>query len=359
MIEKSYPRPDVRIDAQQVKEKYNLDSIYLMHQNESPYGPSPKVQEAIQKEAAALNYYPPMGDGELRDTLAEVLGRGLTRDHFWTGCSGYETIELLTRAYLGPGDEVIITPPTFGAYNKIVGLQDSQMVSVPLVGPKLLPDVDAILGAITDKTKLILLCNPGNPTGTIMVAAEMDRLVQTVPDHVLIISDDVYHQYVTSPDYPDSIQYVLDAKNVVLIHTFSKAYGMAGMRVGYGIAKPEIANHIGGVHRGFHHNKLTMAAAIAAVKDQDYLNETVHKLLDGKKWICEQLDELDIEYIPSETNFILMNLGRPSQAVTEALYAYGVMTRPQSGEFENYLRVTVSTPDGNAQFIKGLTEVLR
>lgn len=358
MIAKTYPRPDVRMTAEDIQKKYNLETVYLMHQNESPYGPSPAVIEAIQKEAASLNYYPSMSDGALRDTLAEVLGRGLTRDHFWTGCSGYETIELLTRAYLGDGDEVIITPPTFGAYNKMIGIQDSQIVSVPLVGPTLLPDVDAILAAITDKTKLILLCNPGNPTGSIMVAAEMDRLVQAVPEHVMIVSDDVYHQYVRSADYPDSIQYVLDGKNVVLIHTFSKAYGMAGMRVGYGIAKPEISNHIGGVHRGFHHNRLTMAAAIAAAKDQAYLQETVNKLLDGKKWICEQLDELDIAYIPSETNFILMDLGRPSQAVTEALYPYGVLTRPQAGEFENYLRVTVGTPEGNAQFIKGLKAVL-
>lgn len=358
MIAKTYPRPDVRMTAEVIKEKYNLETVYLMHQNESPYGPSPAVLEAIQKEAASLNYYPSMSDGALRDTLAEVLGRGLVRDNFWTGCSGYETIELLTRAYLGEGDEVIITPPTFGAYNKMIGIQASQIVSVPLVGPTLLPDVDAILAAITEKTKLILLCNPGNPTGSIMVAAEMDRLVNAVPEHVMIVSDDVYHQYVRSADYPDSIQYVLDGKNVVLIHTFSKAYGMAGMRVGYGIAKPEIANHIGGVHRGFHHNRLTMAAAIAAAKDQDYLQATVSKLLDGKKWICEQLDDLDIAYIPSETNFILMDLGRPSKAVTEALYPFGVIVRPQDGALENYLRVTVSTPEGNAQFIKGLRAVL-
>mgnify|MGYP000058504038 CR=1 FL=1 len=358
MIAKTYPRPNVRVTAEEIKEKYNLETVYLMHQNESPYGPSPAVLEAIQKEAASLNYYPSMSDGALRDTLAEVLGRGLTRDNFWTGCSGYETIELLARAYLGAEDEVIITPPTFGAYNKMIGLQDSQIVQVPLTGPTFVPNVDAILAAITEKTKLVLLCNPGNPTGSILVAAEMDRLVNALPDRVILVSDDVYHQFVRNTEYPDSIQYVVDGKNVVLIHTFSKAYGMAGVRVGYGIAKPEIANHIGGMHRGFHHNRLGMAAAIAAANDQVYLQETVNKLLDGKKWICEQLDELDIAYIPSETNFILMDVGRPSQIVTEALYAYGVITRPQSGDLENYLRVTVSTPEGNAQFIKGLKAIL-
>lgn len=362
MITKTFPRPEQRVEPSELKAKYGLDAIYQMHQNESPYGPSPKVVEAIQREAASVNLYPVMGDTELRTTIAETLsstsGHGLTADHIWTGCSGYETIELLARAYLAPEDEVIYTPPTFGAYNKIIALQSSQMVPVPLSGPTLVPDMKAIVNAITDKTKLILLCNPGNPTGSIIVQEQMDWLVANTPDHVMIISDDVYFQFVTNPDYPDSIQYILDGKNVVLIHTFSKAYGMAGMRIGYGIANPETANHIGGLHRGFHQNRITMAAAIAAAKDQEYLQQTVAKLNDGKKWICQQLDDLDIEYIPSETNFVLMDLKRPSQAVAEALLPFGVIARPQGGDMENYLRITVSTPEGNAKFVEGLRSIL-
>ncbi len=358
----SFPRPSDRLTADDVRQKYGVDTVYIMHQNENPYGPSPKVVEAIQQEATQIGYYPTMSDVRLREALCAHWGKDrdgrLTADHFFTGCSGYEALELLTRAYLRPGHQVIIAPPTFGVYKKMAAIQGAETVEVPLRQPSFTPDVDAILAAVTEKTKIVLLCNPNNPTGTIMPAADMDRLVNELPDSVLIVSDEVYIQFVTSSDFPDSLQYVLDDRNVALIHTFSKAYGMAGLRLGYGIAPPRLANQIGGLQRGFHQNRLAMAAGIAAVEDQAHVQECVRKLLQSKEEIYAELDALDIHYWPSQTNYILFQPSRPAAQVVEKIMEQGVIVRAQQGEIADCIRVSVGTPEGNRAFITGLKAAL-
>ena len=354
----NFPRPQTFTEIEDIQAKYGLDTVYRMSHNESAYGPSPQAQAAIQKATTNLGLYPPMGDEVLRRALAEVWGRGLTPDNFFTGCSGYESLELLGRTFIRPGDEVIVLPPSFGAYNKIAAIQGGKAIEVPLTQPDFQPDIAAILAAINDKTRMLILCNPNNPTGTIMPAKTMETLMQALPEHVLLVSDEVYFHFVQDAQFPDSVQYVLDEKNIVLIHSFSKAYGMAGLRLGYGIAKPEIANQVGGLHRGFHQNRLALAAGVAALADQDHLQKNVQVVLEGKTWLYEQFDQLDLSYWPSQTNFLMVELPGPAKAVAEKLLAYGVMVRAMDGEFERYLRVSLSTPEANAQFIKGLSEIL-
>lgn len=356
---KTFPRPQSYPERQDIAQKYGLDVVYRMSLNESPLGPSPHVIEAITQAAQDLGHYPTMGDESLRQALSETLGRALTPNHFFSGCSGCEAIELVARAYLEAGDEVIVSPPTFGVYYKVTASQRAAVVNVPLLQPSYTPDVEGILRAVTHKTRFVVVCNPNNPTGHLMPAQEMDRLVNELPDPVVIIADEVYHHFVTDENFPDSIQYVLDGENVVVIHSFSKAYGLPGLRLGYGIAKPEIANHIGGLHRGFHQNKLSLAAGVAALRDQEHLQRNVQAVIDGREWIEERLAELDLSHWPATTNFMVVNLNRPAQEVVEKLATRGVLVRSMAHEnLPNSIRVSVSMPEGNALFIESLREIL-
>lgn len=355
-----FTRQTNRVSVNDIREQYNLDKVYQLSQNENPLGPSPKVVEAITTLAPTLSYYPDYSDIELRQAIVDVLGRGLTPEHVYTGCSGFESLELMARGFLTAGDEVIVSSPTFtGAYKKIAEPLGAQIVDVPLVPETFEYRVDDVLNAITDKTKIIMVCNPNNPTGTVMPQAKMDALMNGVPDHVLVVSDEVYFHFVEDPDYPDSIQYVLDGKNIVLIHSFSKAYGLAGMRLGYGIAKPEIADYIAGLHRGFHQNKLSIAAGIAAAKDQDHLHYVVDYLRTEQKWVTEQFNRLDIKYWKPSANFILFETKLLAEDLTKKMRERGILLRPQTRNDMPYgMRISLGTHEANQAFIDALEDIL-
>lgn len=352
------PRANRWMSKEDVRQKYDLDTVYRMSFNESPLGPSPAAVQAIQETAASLGDYPDFSDEALREALANHIGRGLTADHFFTGCSGFEALELVARAFIRPGDECLVSHPTFGVYNRLINIQGGTVVDVPL-HDDFSVDVDGLLAAVTDQTRLLMLCNPNNPTGTYMPAAEIERLVTQLPEHVLIVSDEVYFHFATAADFPDSLQYVLNERPLVLIHTFSKAYGLAGLRLGYGIAPLQIADYVARLQRGFHQNALTLAAGIAAVQDQAHLQKNVQAALEGKAWLYEQLDALDVVYIPSQTNFLVIETPLPAAEVAQQLEPLGILVRPMaSPKHTHHLRVTVSVPEGNQRFIAGLKQIL-
>lgn len=355
-----FTRQASRVSLDDIRQKYGLEKVYQLSQNENPLGPSPKVVEAITAIAPTLSYYPDFSDLELRQAIVDAIGKGLTPDHIYTGCSGFESLELMARAFVQPDDEVIVSSPTFvGAYAKISEPQGAKLVDVPLTPETFEYRVDDVLAAITDKTKLLILCNPNNPTGTVMPSEKMDALMAGVPDHVLVISDEVYHHFVDDPTYPDSIKYVLDGKNIVVVHSFSKAYGMAGMRLGYGIAKPDIANYIAGLHRGFHQNKLSIAAGIAAAKDQAYLQRAVEYLRTEQKWVVEQFDRLDIKYWKPAANFILFETKMLADDLTQKMMERGILLRPQTRINMPYgMRISLGTHEANQAFIQALEDIL-
>jgi histidinol-phosphate aminotransferase len=197
---------------------------------------------------------------------------------------------------------------------------------------------------VTAGTLLLVICNPNNPTGTVMPASDMSALVKALPEHVTIIADEVYCDFVTDEAYPDTLAYVLQGYPIIRIQTFSKAYGMAGLRLGYAVAPAEIAHDVGGLHRAFHQNRLALAAGVAALADEAQLQKNVQTVLS---------------YIPSQTNFIVVRLPQDSQAVAKALEPYGVIIRAlNTTGLENCLRVSVSLPAGNQQFMRGLEELL-
>lgn len=336
-------------------------TIHQMCFNENPLGASPMVAQAIQEAAQDLATYPDWSDASLREALVEVIGRHLTPEHFFSGNSGSEVIELVARAFLQVGDEYIISTPTFSAvYNRVGNWQGGVAVDVPLKPETFAYDVEGVLGAITEKTRLIMVCNPNNPTSTIITADEFAHLMANVPEHVVVVADEVYHQFVDDPNYPDTLQYVHDGKNVVIVHSFSKAYGLAGLRVGYGIARTEIANYISGLVKPAHLDKLSLVGAIAACQDQSYLQQVVEYIRNERQWVLAELDRLDVRYWPANGNFILAETRLPTKTLSEKLIPYGVMIRPQNpNELPNAVRITVGKHEANEALIAGLEQILQ
>ena len=356
----AFKRTDSRRSDEELLQAQRPEHIYRLHNNENPLGPSPHVVEAIKSAAPTLATYPNFSDIELRRAIVKALGRGLRSEHIFSGCSGFEALELIARAVLSPGDEVILSSPTFsGAYQKVALPLGATVVDVPLERETFRYRPEAVLDAISERTKLVMLCNPNNPTGTIIPADAMDTLMRGLPDHALVVADEVYHHFVADDDFPDSIQYVLDNRNIVIVHSFSKVYGLAGMRLGYGIAKPEIANTIAGLHRGFHQNKLSLAAGIAACKDQAHVKRVVEYLRGEAAWVCAEFDRLDIHYWRPAANFILFETGLPADALQEKLADRGFMLRGQTRNGLPYgMRLSLGVREANQAFIIALEALL-
>ncbi len=344
-----------------LQNKHGISKIYHLANNENPLGPSPKAVAAITALAPKLSTYPDYSDIALRQAIVKVLGRGLTTEHVYTGCSGFESLELIARGFLRPGDEMILSSPTFtGAYKKVSQPLGAKVVDVPLQPDSFAYRVEAVLGAITKRTRLIMLCNPNNPTGTIISAETMAALMRGIPAHVLVLADEVYHHFVQDPAYPDSLRYVLEGKNIVVVHSFSKAYGLAGLRLGYGIAKPEIANYISGLQRGFHQNKLALAAGIAACGDQDHVQKVVTYLRAEAEWVCAGLEQLGIRYWKPAANFILFETRMPADKMQRALLERGFLLRAQTRNDLPYaMRLSLGTREANAAFLKALRAILQ
>lgn len=361
--------PHIQRIGRMQAESFNLSDIeaelgrpvYRMCYNENPLGPSPDVIAAIQHAARNLGQYPDWTDAQLRQALAEVIGRDLTPDHFFSANSGSEVLELVARAFLREGDEYILSTPTFSTvYNRIGNWQGGVAVDVPLAPQTFAYDVAGVLAAITDRTRLIMLCNPNNPTGTLITEAEMAHLVAQIPEHVIVVADEVYAHFVDDPDFPDSLGHVQQGKNVVIVHSFSKAYGLAGLRVGYGIARPELANYIAGLVKPAHLDSLSLAGAIAACRDQAYFAESVAYLINEKRWLQQQLDRLDVRYWPAAANFILAETRLPTEVLAARVREHGVLIRAQNpAELPYAVRISVGTREANQALIHALETILQ
>jgi histidinol-phosphate aminotransferase len=325
--------------------------------NESPLPPSPAVLSAIAREAEHLNRYPPR-DERLPEALASHYGRGLAPGHFLAAASGSEVLELLARAHLRPGDEAIISTPTFPVYAKTIERQGATIVDAPLEPDTFSFDLGRILNAITPRTRLLYLCNPGNPTGVITTRGACDELVGAMPSHVTLVIDEVYHHFVDRPGFPDAIQYVLEGRPVVVVHSFSKVFGLAGLRLGYGIAPPVTVERMARYKLDFHLGRLAVAAGLAALGDAAYRGRVLDAVRGGKEYLYHELARLGITFWRSHANFVLI---RPPQKADahRALLNRGVRVRPTEGNgLPGHLRVTVGLPEENRRFIAALEEVL-
>jgi histidinol-phosphate aminotransferase len=270
------------------------------------------------------------------------------------GNGSNELIELAVRTYLSPGDEAIMAHPSFVVYSIIIQAANGKSIVVPLKEWR--HDLGGMAEKITAKTRLIFLANPNNPTGTINTKAEMDSLMRKVPDSVLVIVDEAYNEYVTSPAYPDTLTYVKKNKNILVLRTFSKIYGLAGLRIGYGVSNRKITSEMNKIRQPFNVNSPAQAAALAALEDTGHIEKSKETNEKGKRYLYKNLKALDINFIPTEANFIYITF--PDTVVSElhgTLLRQGVIIRPMGPAAA---RITIGLPGENRRLIEALRKVL-
>ena len=327
--------------------------------NENPSPPSPRVVAAVVEALARLNRYPAGEDAGLRDAVAGRFGRGLTPAHVVTGASGSDVLELIARALLEPGDEVVVSQPTFQVYASTARHQQARVVAVPVDPESLAVDVTAVLDAVTPRTRLVYLCNPGNPTGVVVPADAVETLLAGLPPRVVLVADEVYVDYVTSDAFPDSIGHVLAGRPVVVVHSFSKAYALAGLRLGYAVTSPDLAAAITGLRRKFHLGRLEVAAGIAALSDQEFVRTSVALVHQELPLFYDAFRRLGLTCWPTDANFVLFRAPADAGALVAALAARGVKVRTTDGNgLPGHVRVTVGRPEENQRFVAALEAVV-
>jgi histidinol-phosphate aminotransferase len=328
------------------------DSIKLAS-NENPVGPSPIALKAIinslinSKTSNSLNRYPDGSGYYIKKALSEKLAT--KEDNIILGNGSNELIDIAIRTFLQPGDEAIMAHPSFVVYPNSVLAAGGRPVQIPLKNYS--HDLDAMANAVTEKTKILFIANPNNPTGTINKRDEFDRMMNKLPDGILVISDEAYYEYVADSEYADSFKHLREGRDILVLRTFSKIYGLAGIRIGYGIAKEDIITEMNKLRPPFNTNSVAQHAALWALKDNDHVNYS-RELNDlGKKYLYKELGSLGLKYVPTEANFIYINLGKDSNTFYNDLLMQGVIVRPVGPE---EIRVTIGLPEENKRFIEAL-----
>ena len=343
---------------EEVKRELGLSpdmTIVKLASNENVLGPSPHAVEAMQRVLKETWLYPDDLCFDLKNKLAQFWN--LSPEHFIVGNGSDEVIHFLSLALLDParGDEVIFADPSFVQYKAAAMMADCPFVAVPLTAD-MRHDLRAMKAAINERTKLIFIANPNNPTGTVVTRAEFEELLGGLPKHIVVVLDQAYLEYVEDTNSPNGLDYI-DEHNVVVLQTFSKAYALAGLRVGYGIARPELMRYLQQVRGPFNVNMVAQAAALASLDDTDQITHAQQNNSEGKAQLYAAFDELGLQYVPSEANFILVDCARDAKEIEYALLKRGVIVRVGFG-LPTHLRVTIGTPEMNERFISSLREVL-
>jgi histidinol-phosphate aminotransferase len=335
----------------ELQRELGLTRIIKLASNENPLGPSPKALAALTGSAETLHRYPDGGAYRLRQALADRWK--VTSEHVILGNGSDEILGLLARTFLSPGDEAVMADHTFVIYKMEVMAAHGKAVTVPLADWT--HDLDAMASAITPKTRLLFLCNPNNPTGTMVSAEAVHRLMARIPEEVVVVFDEAYLEYVRSPQFPDTLAYVKQGRHAIVLRTFSKIYGLAGLRIGYGLATPEINNLLNRVRPPFNANSLAQRAALAALTDDEHVAHSRAMNTAGMAQLRDGLAGLGFQPIPSEANFVYFDANRDGRAVFDALLREGIIVRHIEGSM---LRVTIGQPDENTAFLHALKKVL-
>ncbi|MGB4503950.1 MAG: histidinol-phosphate transaminase [Syntrophaceticus sp.] len=341
---------------EEVEREFGITGVIKLASNENPLGPSPTVIEALKAAAPRVFNYPDSNCYYLKKEMVSLLN--LTEDHFIFGNGTDELIKLIGETFLNPGDEVIYPWPSFSEYIFASKLMGANINAIPL-NEHYQHDLKKMAESVGEKTKLIFICNPNNPTGTIVDKEEMLEFLDKIPSDILVIVDEAYYEYVDDLHYSSAVELIKN-KRVIVLRTFSKIYGLAGLRIGYGIANPDIISLINRVREPLNGNMMAQEAAVAALRDQTHVRQSKEMIIDGKDYLYQEFKRLGLDYVPSETNFIFVNVNTDSRKVFTALLKEGVIIRTGDiFDYPNYIRVTVGTPEQNKRFIISLEKVLK
>jgi histidinol-phosphate aminotransferase len=340
---------------EEVKRELGLKEVIKLASNENPFGCSPAVWESLAAEREFFAMYPEGTAPDLREELARHLGVEEGRLIFGNGSD--EIVQMLARAYLEPGSESVMADRTFPRYETLTRMEGATPVKIPLTDG--VHNLEAMLAAVNERTRIVWICNPNNPTGTIVDRDALVRFLDHIPEHVLVVVDEAYYEYVTDPAYPDTVSLLERYPQLFVLRTFSKIYGLAAFRIGYGIGHPDVVTELNRVREPFNVNRLAQRAARAALVDQAFVERCRRLNREGVETICRQLDEWGLAHFPAHGNFVLLDTGKPADEVFQSLLQQGIIVRSgQALGYPTHIRVTVGSPEQNARFLDALAACL-
>jgi histidinol-phosphate aminotransferase len=340
---------------EELQRELGVSDVIKLASNENPRGPGPAVHAAMVRAAATLSRYPDGSGYRLKHALAKHLGVDAQRISLGNGSN--DVLELVARVALSPGCEGIVSAHAFVVYPLAVIAHGGTLVTVP--AQNWTHDLGAMADAVTKATRIIFVANPNNPTGTWVGRRELTAFLDRIPEHVVTVLDEAYFEYLQHPDYPNGVELQSRYPNLVVTRTFSKIYGLAGMRVGYCVSHPDIADLLNRVRQPFNVSSLALECAEAALGDQEFVRRSREINDEGMEQLRRGLDQLGVPYIPSGGNFLCVDLRRPAAPTYDALLRLGVIVRPVAGYgMPNHLRVTVGLHEENARFLDALARVI-
>lgn len=343
------------LSENEIKEKYNLTKVVKLASNENPYGQSDHIKELF-KDLNRIERYPDNYCKKLREKLA--FKYTITNENLIFGNGSVEIIQMITRALIQADDEIITCSPTFQSYYLETFIEQGKVIDIPLTDSYKF-DLDGIVSKITNKTKIIYIANPNNPTGTIITSSELTDFMKKIPNNILVVLDEAYAEFVNDKDYPDSIKLLQEFSNICILRTFSKAYGLAGLRVGYGISNPRFINELEKVRLPFNVSSIAQEAALIALEDTRFLNDCIENNRKVIENVYKRLDSYNIEYIKTEANFIMIDTKHDCKIIAERLLEKGFIVRPGFPNMNTFIRVTIGTESEMNDFVECLNSIIK
>ena len=339
-----------------VKRELGLDHVIKLASNENPFGFSSSVKEAVMKALDNVNLYP---DGNATLLKAKIAAKyGVTPEMVLPTCGSDEMVDLIAKTFIDPGSQVVMAEVTFPRYSSTSKMMGAELKIVPMNNMAF--DLEGFKRVITPETRLVWLCNPNNPTGTFFTRDQLIDLLEHISPETLVVYDEAYYEFATHPEYPkDSLDFLKKYKNMLVMKTLSKAYGIAGLRIGFTIGDATLLGLINRIRNPFNVTLITQAAAMAALDDDEFLIKIIENNHAGKHYLYEEFEKMGIEFVKTEANHIAFSAGKDATAVFNGLLKEGVIIRPIGGEnYKTWLRVSIGTMEENQEFIRALKKVL-
>jgi len=341
---------------EEVQKEFGAKRWIKLASNENLLGPSPKAIAAIRRELPNIYLYPEGPCTLLRKALAEKFG--ISKKEVVISNGADNLILMIANAFVNEGDEVMMADPTFSVYTNVTQIMGGRPVKVKL--KDFAHDLDAMLKRVSRKTKLIFVCNPNNPTGTTVSLEAFNRFLSKVPERVIIVLDEAYGDFAEEAFYPNGLDYIKERRQVIVLRTFSKVYGLAGLRIGFALGREDFVDCLYQVRDPFPVHRLAQVAAVAALNDEDHAVRSIQLVYEGKRFLYKELDRMGFSYVPSQANFILIDFEKDSEKVFQDFLREGIIIRPgKVWGYPTFARVTIGRMEDNRRFIRALKKILR
>jgi len=341
---------------EEVQKEFGTKRWVKLASNENLLGPSPKAVAAIRNELSNIYLYPEGPCTILRKAIAEkfVIPEGM----IVTSNGADNLILMIASAFVNGGDEVVMADPTFSVYTNVTQIMGGKPIKVKL--KDFTHDLDAMIKKVTRKTKLVFICNPNNPTGTTVSLEPFNYFLSKLPKHVIVVLDEAYGDFVEDVFYPNGLDYIKAKSQMIVLRTFSKVYGLAGLRIGYALGREDLIHCLYQVRDPFPVHRMAQVAALAALNDEDHVIQSIQFVYEGKRYLYKELDEIGLSYVPSQANFIFIDFKKNSEEMFQAFLREGIIVRPgKVWGYPTFARVTIGRMEDNQKFIKALKKILK